>query len=82
MAPEHEVWQRSRLSHHGGAIRTYSNTPSPCYGRSSPKYCELCMVARKCFPLPKTTLPALLPKRDLLDEIDSTLISYGMSTLE
>lgn len=42
MAPEHEIWQRNRRRHHGGAIRAYTKPRSPQYGRTSPVYCEHC----------------------------------------
>lgn len=46
MAPSHDIWQRIRPSHHGGAQRSYSQPPTPRYGRSSPPYCEYCAVAK------------------------------------
>lgn len=42
MAPHHQIWQRCRRRHHGGAIRAYAKPPSPRYGRTSPAYCEHC----------------------------------------
>ena len=42
MAPHHQIWQRCRRRHHGGAIRAYAKPPSPSYGRTSPVYCETC----------------------------------------
>ena len=42
MAPHHDIWQRIRRRHHGGAIRAYTKSPSPQYGRTSPVYCEHC----------------------------------------
>lgn len=78
MAPSHEIWQRERLPHHGGALRSYLKPPSPQYGRSSPIYCEFCARARQADEqlLELTTLSPpptpLLPQMDLLDEIDLT----------
>ena len=46
MAPSHDIWQRIRPSHHGGAQRSYSQPPTPRYGRSSPPYCEYCTIAK------------------------------------
>lgn len=46
MAPSHDIWQRVRPSHHGGAQRSYSQPPTPRYGRSSPPYCEYCTIAK------------------------------------
>ena len=73
MTPDHDIWQRVRLSHHGGAIRTYLKPSSPQYGRSSPLFCQHCSQAReKCSLLGDLSLPDCppLPKLDLLDEID------------
>lgn len=42
MNPKHEIWQRCRWRHHGGATRSYAKPPSPRYGRTSPIYCEHC----------------------------------------
>ena len=47
MAPSHESWQRNRPSHHGGAQRSYSQPPTPHYGRTSPPYCEYCVIAKR-----------------------------------
>ena len=78
MAPYHEIWQRCRRSHHGGATRTYAKPPSPQYGRTSPVYCEHCTTGtvdsgnRRIeggeSPLIRGEDP--VPKFDLLDEID------------
>ena len=46
MAPSHDIWQRNRPSHHGGAQRSYSQPPTPRYGRTSPPYCEYCAIAK------------------------------------
>ena len=48
MSPQHDIWQRCRLVHHGGAIRSYAKPPSPQYGRTSPVYCEHCARAQGC----------------------------------
>lgn len=78
MAPSHEIWQRARLPHHGGALRSYMKPASPQYGRSSPTYCDICAQARQTEDkyLEITALPPspshLLPQMDLLDEIDLT----------
>ena len=42
MAPHHNISQRCRRRHHGGAIHSYTKPPSPRYGRTSPAYCEHC----------------------------------------
>lgn len=78
MAPSHEIWQRARLPHHGGALRSYMKPASPQYGRSSPTYCDICAQARQTEDkfLEMASLPPspshLLPQMDLLDEIDLT----------
>ena len=46
MAPSHESWQRNRPAHHGGAQRSYSQPPTPRYGRTSPPFCEYCSTAK------------------------------------
>ena len=46
MAPTHESWQRNRPAHHGGAQRSYSQPPTPRYGRTSPPFCEYCSTAK------------------------------------
>lgn len=80
MAPTHEIWDRTRLSHHGGAIRPYLQPTTPTYGRSIPPRCIMCMKASSivgkrsrlasyhdCYPL------------DLLDEIDLGTQDFGKS---
>lgn len=84
MAPQCTTWQRTRQSHHGGAVRSYLRPVSPRYGRSSPLYCQ------HCAQLQSTTTPlslqmeqspminCLLPKKDLLDDIDGSLLDKGV----
>lgn len=80
LAPHHEIWQRCRRLHHGGATRAYAKPPSPQYGRTSPVYCEHCT---RTSPLNDgeggggggewgeiSEREDPLPKFDLLDEID------------
>ena len=81
MAPGHEIWQRGRLSHHGGATRSYLKPASPQYGRTSPVYCEHCARVRTIKSplvegLPLSEGPAL-SKMDFLDEIDHNATLTG-----
>ena len=86
MAPRHEIWQRHRRRHHGGAIRAYAKPPSPQYGRTSPAHCKHCSSTfsseregegegergggEQCDDGTVVIEEDPVPKFDLLDEID------------
>lgn len=89
LAPHHEIWQRCRRLHHGGAVRAYAKPPSPQYGRSSPAYCEHCTRVSPSgrgdrgreieWDEGEVTIREHQRKPDLLDELDfSTEVAGSM----
>lgn len=80
LAPDHRLWQRHRLPHHGGALRTYMKRPTHQYGRTSPQYCHTCTEVQ--YKLRQDSFWALDSQRkfDLLDDIEySHQLSYNQS---
>lgn len=74
MDPYHEIWERRRFPHHGGAIRCYLRPSLPtAYGRTSPTYCQHCTLAQKRQKDAEQSSIMSGIKLDLLDEIDLSL---------